>query len=172
LRLFWSRHYNERSQKLSRQVITTIQDDICCGFYAPLNCININGSFPSDRSTEGVPKRILHQRLSCGTYPGFYPQSGQCSDYIDNNAANLVVGGCDWDQAIGYCVDEVLTASTRGCLYYAEVYMDGLIIYPSIALIVSSILNFISIIYTCCLYGKRKRNDVFPDVGLMKVCID
>ena len=38
MRLYWQYYYTDRLQKSSFQKITSIEGDVCCGFFGPLRC--------------------------------------------------------------------------------------------------------------------------------------
>lgn len=86
---------------------------------------------------------FLTRRVTCGSMPGYYPSTDICLDYFDASTIPPIIGGCKWDLgifiilfiiqfiltiiylllAVGYCADNTLKASTRGCASKVEDFL-------------------------------------------------
>jgi hypothetical protein len=163
-RLFWEGKYTDRKNTRSFQVMATVQGDICCGFFAPLNCIPNTNKFPPDRSEMNINPIFLKQEVSCGNITGYYPQTDICTDYYKSAAINPVVGGCNWDLGIGFCTEADVTPSTIGCASAVEDYVGGLITPHITFLLLTTAIIGITMLYSCCMLWKRREEDVFPEL--------
>jgi len=163
-RLVWEYYYTGISDPLKYQVLTTIQGSSCCGFFAPLNCINDTQSFPMGHTTSGIDSPFLNQRVTCGFYPDFYPVQRDCVQYYDAAAVPPIVGGCSYDAGAGSCINVLpVPTSASGCASNVEDWMSALVSSYATSIIGSSAFNVICMIVSCCMWWKRKETDVFPD---------
>jgi len=160
-RLFWENYYTRKSNSRAFQVLSTIQGDGCCGFFAPLQCRNNTEPFPSYLSKKGISSTFLSQRVTCGYKPNFYPQQSDCANYYD--IALGIVGGCNYDLGVSYCLEKTLDQYSLGCASYVEDYATKLVGPHGIAVMILSSFNFIMMLFACCMWWKRKESDVFPD---------
>lgn len=165
-RLFWEGYYSLRGQPLDYEVLSTIEDNgVCCGFFAPLTCIPDTRSFPSDYSEKGVDGEYTTQRVTCGNIPLYYPQIDNCLNYYNDIVVPPIVGGCNYDLGVSYCLSKSLDSNSRGCASQVEDYAIKIIEPHGFAIAVVSSLNLLMMIYACCMWWKRKEYDVFPEFG-------
>jgi len=149
-----------------------LEGDTCCGFYPPFQCNYVEDKrpFPVNRDiTVGIASDLVSQRVTCGPKQGFYPEASggdgtKCSDFYDIVAG--IVGGCNYDHALGYCLKNPITPDSTGCASNVEDLMVSIITPTSYFVIGSTLLNLYAMLITCCLWWKRKANDVFPDVNI------
>lgn len=162
-RLFWEGYYTKKSNVLNYQILSTIEGDICCGFFAPMKCVVDSQSFPTKFSQTGISKSFLSQRVECGNMPGYYPQQDICLVYYDQAAVPPIVGGCNYDLGLSYCLNQVVQSSSMGCASTVEDYVAALVGPHSIVIIVLSAFNFLSMLFSCCMWWKRRETDIFPE---------
>ncbi|KAJ1442002.1 hypothetical protein B484DRAFT_90295 [Ochromonadaceae sp. CCMP2298] len=163
MRLLWESYFSDKENKVSFQVLTTIEADSCCGFFQPYRCIENTDSFPTTRLTDDIDSALLAQRVTCGAYDDYYPAQSNCIDYEDFNADPPIVGGCYYDLGVGFCLDVPIRTGSLGCASAVEDYAVALISIHSTMLIVASIFSLLFMLYSCCMWWKRKDDDVFPE---------
>ena len=170
--LYWKYWYSRRADPLSFQKITLIEGDNCCGFYSPFRCNHVNDTrpFPSNRDVTGVDPALTTQRVQCGAYPGFYPEQPDCQDLYD--IVKGIVGGCSYDHGLGYCIMNPIKPEVVGCASRVEDTMVGVIQPIAVLTLGTVIFNVYAMLLACCMWWKRKANDVFPDINLAKGGID
>lgn len=161
-RLFWEGFFSDKSNTKSFQVLSTIQDNNCCGFFAPLNCVEDTDKFPSAYLQRGIKSQFLNQRVSCGYKPGYYPVQDNCLNYFDIAAIPPIEGGCNYDLGVSYCLQNDVDHNSVGCAPFVEEYASNLILPHGVAIMCLSVLNFLMMVLTCCMWWKRKEHDVFP----------
>jgi hypothetical protein len=166
-RLVWAGIFTEMDDEMQYQVLKTIQDSTgCCGFYPPMQCDPITKGFPNDRPTDGIMSSLTEQRMSCGPEDGYYPVQDNCEHVYDTDTLPHIIGGCRFDLAIGsQCIDTVPTDIDLGCISGVEDYIASLIeMHVYMIFAICPLFNFIGMVFTCCMYWKRKVDqDVFPD---------
>lgn len=162
-RVMWDYLYSHIHDPLEYQTMNIIQKTGCCGFFAPMGCSNITTSFPSDRPLTGITNALKARRLTCGAYKGFYPQQENCLDYYDDTVIPPVPGGCRYDLGIGECLRFFPNDDNIGCASAVEDYMAAQISTHSAMIIASAFLNLICMLLSCCMWWKRKADDVFPN---------
>jgi len=166
-RLVWAGVFSVKSDAMEYSTLKTIQDQNgCCGFFPPLNCEDITSSFPPDRPLDSIKDAFTKQRLKCGDEPYYYPVQDNCEDLADANAVPRVVGGCRYDMAVGStCLTVTPSDDSFGCVSAVEDYVAGLIeFHVTLVYGFCPLLNFIGMVFTCCMFWKRKEGrDVFPD---------
>ena len=155
------------------QIMTNIQVDRCCGFFAPMNCTDniapFKDPFPTTFYLAAITPDMASQHTQCGPYPGFYKEQETCTDYYDAAAVVPIVGGCRTDMGVATCVKTLslgAKGSSKGCADQVEIYVANLILPLANFIIASTFFNFISMLYACCLLWKRKETDVFPEVRI------
>lgn len=159
-RLVWSSYFTKREQKIPYQILTRIQEQDCCGFFAPIRCAANNDSFPSNRETKGISSALLERRVTCSIHdPTYYPEQSDCQDGPEFPD---IVLGCKYDLGVGFCLGKNVIDETKGCAYYMELYVNGLINPHTPTLIVCACFNFFYMLLACCMWWKRKHTDVFP----------
>lgn len=161
-RLFWEGFYSDKSNTRSFQVLSEIQSNACCGFFPPLSCLENTEKFPGRFYKKGIKSSFLSQRVTCGYKPGYYPETSICLDYFDVSAIPPIVGGCNYDLGVSFCLENEIDSNSRGCVSYVEDYASSLIAPHGYAIVSLSIFNLLMMILTCCLWFKRKEHDVFP----------
>lgn len=171
-RLAWTALYNDRNNTNSFQILTTLEGRKCCGFFGPSNCIPDIKKFPSDRPQLGIQKSQLKQRVTCGNKPTYYVTQRDCLDYYDPAAIPPIVGGCNFDMGLGFCISQKITDRSSGCAFEMQDYMISLISPHAVMLIASSALNILSMFIACCMFWKRKEYDVFPEFTITKVKVN
>jgi hypothetical protein len=81
----------------------------CCGFAAPLSCAADARAPPSDRLLDGVSATLQRARQTCGQADRWYPTCGRnsytCSQAVNPDATELVIGGCKYEMPLGACKD-------------------------------------------------------------------
>ena len=162
-RLFWESYFTAKSQKLKFQVLSQIQGSTCCGFFQPFNCIENDGNFPKNRLTAGIDGSFLDQKVACGAYPYFYPEQDNCVNYYDFSANPPLVGGCNYDLGVGFCLNNAIDVTSSGCASLVEDYVVGLISSHAVLIMASSTFNAIFMLFACCMWWKRKEADIFPE---------
>lgn len=162
-RLAWEALYNDRNNTLSFQVLTTLEGRECCGFFAPSGCIEDEQKFPADRPTDGITDLQLQQRVTCGNRPTYYISQQDCLHFYDPAAIPPIVGGCNFDMGLGFCVSKDVDEDSVGCVSAMEDYMVSLIGPHATVLLASTAFNVISMLIACCMFWKRKEYDVFPE---------
>lgn len=162
-RLFWEGYYSSISNSVSFQVLSNIEADTCCGFFAPFQCVENTKKFPSSYSKDGIRSSLLQQRVTCGYQPYFYPEESNCLSYYNEAAIPPIIGGCYFDLGVSYCLTNALDSNSRGCASAVEDYV-GLLVEPhGYTIIILSSFNFIMVFLCCCMWWKRKEYDVFPE---------
>lgn len=161
MRLVWERYFTDKANKYSNQVLATFETG-CCGFFQPFHCIENNSSFPANRLTTGVDSSLLKQRVTCGAYPNYYIQQSNCADDAII-AQPPVIGGCMYDLAVSSCLDATIYSYTIGCASAVEDYAVALISPHATMLIVTAVISMLFMLYSCCLWWKRKESDIFPE---------
>ena len=173
MRLYWEYYYADRETRSSFQKITSIEGDLCCGFFAPLGCVENSNLFPSNRdvssiditlSVNGVSFFLPSQRVVCGDQPqlGYYPATDECFMYSDLSTVPPTVGGCAFDMGLGYCLDKPLTDSSLGCASFVEDTMKANIETTGFLLVFFTFFNVLAMLLECCMWWKRKEIDVLP----------
>jgi len=161
-RLFWEGYFSDKSNTLSFEVLSTIESNACCGFYPPLECIENDAKFPSAYDQQGINNAFLVRRVTCGYEAGYYPEQDNCLNYYDEAAVPPIVGGCNYDLGVSYCLDYSVDSNSRGCVSFVEDYASDLILPHAYAIISLSVFNAVMMTLACCMWWKRKEHDVFP----------
>jgi len=166
--LYWKYWYTRKADPLSFQKITILEGDNCCGFHPPFRCNHVNDTrpFPTNRDVLGVDTSLTSQRVSCGPYPGFYTPQSDCQDLF--NIVQGIVGGCNYDLGLGYCIKNPVTPTSLGCASKVEDAMVATVSPIAYFTLGSVIFNLYAMLLACCMWWKRKANDVFPDINLAK----
>ena len=167
-RLYWEGYFTDKSNTDSFQVLSSIQGKLCCGFFAPTRCITNTAKFPSQYSQLEIKAEFLKQNTICGNMPGYYPNQDNCLDYYDQAAVPPIIGGCNFDMGVGFCLGKELMDSSLGCVSYVEDYIAGIVGPNAIMTILLSALNFFAMLISCCMYWKRKEGDIFPSFTVDK----
>ena len=164
-RLAWASFYSLSGDPAYYQRISTIQDEnLCCGFGAPLRCYNDTRGLPPDRPLENLRPIYAKRRVTCGETVRYYPEQGNCLHFSDPNTFPKIVGGCEYDMAVGICVDDdAAQFNSFGCASFFEDYVAAFVGPQALLLMGSSGMNILSMIVSCCMLWKRKNSDVFPD---------
>ncbi len=171
-RLVWAYMFSLRDDARQHQILDQLQkDSTCCGFFPPFSCTEITASFPPDRISTGVDSHLASQRLTCGPEPMYYPPvldeglEGYCKDLSDPKPPGIV-GGCRYDLAVGdYCIAAGVIPETSGCIDAVERYVASLITTHVYSLYhICPLFNIIGMILTFCMFFKRKREDIFPEL--------
>jgi hypothetical protein len=172
MRLLWETYFTDKSNKDSFQVLTTFESGTCCGFFQPFNCIENQASFPKDRLQTTVDGYLLEQRVTCSKFDFYYPAQDNCIDYKDFSADPPLVGGCNYDLGVGFCLDVDIESGSQGCASVVEDYAVSLITMHSAMMFVCAAISLVFMTYSCCMWWKRKESDVFPEfVTDVKVCM-
>lgn len=161
MRLLWQTYYSYKSDKDAFQVLSKLQSD-CCGFFQPYNCISNPDKFPSSRLQEGVDGYLLEGRVICSEFEFYYPVQDNCIAYKDFAADPPIIGGCNYDLGVGFCLDAAIQGNSLGCASAVEDYAVALIAPHSGMLFVSSAFSLLFMTYSCCMWWKRKESDLFP----------
>ena len=165
MRLAWASFFSLSDDPKYYQYISTLQDDnLCCGFGPPLRCVNDTRKPPPDRPLEDLDRLYARRRVTCGETARYYPQQDNCLHYFDPNTIPQIVGGCEYDMAVGNCVDDdAVLFNSYGCANYMEDFVASFVGPQALLLMGSSGMNILSMIVSCCMLWKRKNSDVFPD---------
>lgn len=161
-RLVWQYYFSTKDERKSYQILSTLQESGCCGFFPPFHCKEIESGYPKSLGTTGIDKKFLKQRVSCGAYENYYPEQNNCIDYYDFAASPPIVGGCEYDLGVGFCLTQDVDGATAGCASATEDYVSTFVIPQVPMLIGCSILNLAYMLIACCMWWKRKESDVFP----------
>ena len=164
-RLYWEGYYTNRAKPESFQVLATIQGAVCCGFFAPLNCIPNKKPFPTTYSQMGILPSLLSQQVSCGPVEGYYPQTESCLDYYKSAAVVPIIGGCRYDMGVGFCMKNDVREESIGCASAVEDYIGSTVAPHAAFLLLSAFINLIAMLYECCMLWKRREDDIFPIVA-------
>jgi hypothetical protein len=173
MRLMWAHYYSDRNTKSSFQKITSIEGDLCCGFFAPLGCVSDPAPFPLDRDITGIPLSlevsgvsypIVEQRTLCGPVEMYYPRTDECLHYSDLSTVPPTIGGCSFDMGLGYCLLKELTHNSLGCASFVEDTMVASIETTGFMLAFLTLLNILAMLLECCMWWKRKETDVLPSI--------
>lgn len=166
IRLMWASYFSDKANRYSFLRLFQIQENgNCCGFFRPFDCIENKDGYPSDKLQQGITGSLLKARVSCGDYDNYYPKQSNCVDFFDFAAEPPIVGGCEYDLGVGSCLDEDIQGSFLGCASHAEDYVVGLITAHSSMMFVCSLVSLQFMIYSCCMWWKRKESDVFPAIS-------
>jgi hypothetical protein len=161
MRLYWLYYFSTALEDtVSYQALTSIEQEICCGFFAPMQCREQPIPFPIDRPLDGIESSYISSRVSCGPVENFYPLTSVCSTFADITLG--IVGGCNYDYGIGYCLDREIKEESLGCASDVEDITVGLITFPGGIVTVLAFLNLYAMLLQCCVWWKRKESDVFP----------
>jgi hypothetical protein len=162
-RLVWETYFSLATQDaLQFQAITNLEGSECCGFFAPMRCVENNSSFPSNFGTKSVDSGLLSQRVVCGNKPGYYPQQTTCLDYFDAAVKPPVVGGCRYDMGLGRCLALDVTDTSKGCASAVEDLLMTRVVGHLDAMLGCTFLSVLCLCLSCCVWCKRKNYDVFP----------
>lgn len=74
-----------------------------------------------------------------------------------------IVGGCKYDMGVGYCLTVNIDGSMIGCASAVEDYSVTLITPHVPLLMICAAVHALFMLYTCCMWWKRKESDVFPE---------
>ena len=170
-RLIWTYLFSVRENPTQFQIMATIErDSECCGFFSPMvedapttGCDPINLPLPNGHRVEDLPTKWVQSKLSCGAYPGFYLRQMDCVAYYDVSVAPPIVGGCNYDLGIGPCLELDVDDGSMGCASSIEDYSATLIEGTGYGLFTGAFFNFLAMLISCCVWWKRKAEDVFPD---------
>lgn len=165
MRLAWASFYSLSGDPTYYQYLSVIQEEnLCCGFGPPLRCLNDTRKPPPDRPLDNLDSIFTKRRVTCGETSRYYPQQDNCLHYFDPNTIPQIIGGCEYDMALGNCVDNDAAAfNSFGCANFLEDYVATFVGPPALLIIGSSGMNILSMLISCCLIWKRKDSDVFPD---------
>lgn len=163
MRLLWEYYYSDRGNKDSFQVLTNFGEGTCCGFFQPFRCIPNMAKFPRTRLQDGIDSYLLEHRVICSQHDNYYPRQSECIDYKDFAADPPIIGGCQHDLGVGFCLDAEISPASTGCASAVEDYATQLIEPHSIMLLVSSGMSLLFMTYSCCMWWKRKSTDLFPE---------
>ncbi|CAM9303227.1 unnamed protein product, partial [Scytosiphon promiscuus] len=164
--LVW-RSYNYLSldyTKYYQRLVTIEQDGVCCGFGPPTRCTGDSRGFPSYFSEDQVGFST-DRRYVCGPEENWYDSNYFCSQYVDETAVFLEIGGCKYDYPMGQCMDidvDVLEGA-RGCAFELEMHMIDKVTVHALAIMGLSALMFASMLAGCCMFWKRAYDDSMPD---------
>ena len=188
IRLAWmGTYYRGARQKDNAQskVLEQIEEFAeCCGFGPPEACDDVSndGNFPKHFETQSfLGKDMVKERYRCSSDYDctsstaasdddilassfcWYPvEDGVCEHYAADDIAKAHPLGCRYDWGLGSCLDETVTAGSKGCAWHFEEIMNDKIHGHGIAFLVFLILEFTSIFSACCYCWKRKNTDVLP----------
>lgn len=162
-RLVWAYFFSTKTQILNFQQLSVMQGGFCCGFGPPLKCLENTDNYPKNRLTTGVSSDLLAQRVTCSSYANFYPQQDNCATVIDYSTNPATIGGCWYDLAVGYCLNNAPVSTSSGCSYYTELYVINLISAHASIFLGLSGFSLMFMLLGCCMWWKRKETDVFPD---------
>jgi hypothetical protein len=163
MRLLWNSYFTDKKAKSSFQVLTTFEGGTCCGFFQPFRCIPNTDKYPKTRLQTGISSDLLDARVTCGAYENYYPQQDNCLDYKDFAADPPIIGGCEYDLGVGFCLDVRVKSSSMGCASEVEDYAVTLITPHFAMLLFSSAVSLLFMTYSCCMWWKRKDSDLFPE---------
>lgn len=163
IRLVWASYFTKRDKKEAFQVLTSIGDGRCCGFFQPFRCIANADKYPKDLNQAGVDGTLLAARVQCSSFPKYYPERDNCKDVEDFSTNPPTIGGCRYDLAAGNCLDVPIEAGTYGCASYMEDWVVAKIAPHSFLLLFCAAINFLYMLLACCMWWKRKEADVFPE---------
>ena len=110
----------------------------------------------------GVPKALQRAVVICGNRPSYYPHQRDCWDYFDPAAIPPILGGCHYDMGLGSCIEKDVHDLSLGCANQMENYMVALISPHATMLVMATTFNIIAMLVSCCMFWKRKEQDVFP----------
>jgi hypothetical protein len=167
-RLFWEGYFQTNHQTASITMLTQLQAQVCCGFFAPMGCVPITNAYPSSLVTTGIDSSYLDQVVSCGHSGGYYPQNDLCTVYYDEAAIPPIVGGCNYDMGISFCLNQQILPTASGCASRVEDYLASLVLPHSSLLLISSFFNLTGMLFACCMWWKRKSTDIFPEFKTLK----
>jgi hypothetical protein len=128
-----------------------------------MKCVPNTEPFPSKFSLSGIDPVLLEQRVSCGAYPGYYPQDQYCTTYYDQARIPPIIGGCNYDLGVNFCTQQEIRSYSSGCASVTEDYVGELIKPMGTMVIGLSMLNFLCMLIACCMWWKRKEFDIFPE---------
>ena len=161
MRLYWMYYFTHAlDDTAAYQRLTSLEGDICCGFFAPMQCRNQTSTYPENRITTGIHPKYLTERVTCGPVKLFYPETSVCSTYADISLG--IIGGCNYDHGIGYCLDVEVDSESLGCASFVEDFMANAIAFSGLILMGLTFFNVFSMFLACCVWWKRKESDVFP----------
>ncbi|CAM9804812.1 unnamed protein product [Ectocarpus sp. 12 AP-2014] len=150
--------------KYYQRLVTIEQDGVCCGFGPPTRCTGDARDFPSYFSENQVGFGT-DRRYVCGAEDDWYDSNYFCSQYVDETAVFLEIGGCKYDYPMGQCMDidvDVLEGA-RGCAFELEMHMTDKVIVHAFVIMGLSALMFASMLSGCCMFWKRAYDDSMPD---------
>lgn len=160
LRLLWADYFYKNSDKAAFQTLSNVQGGLCCGFFPPFKCVEDTRKYPENRTKKGIKSSFLEQRVMCGYYPNYYPVQDNCYNYYD--FGNSIIGGCNYDMGVGFCLLDPVEDGSSGCASSLEDYAINLIAPHAILIIVTSAFSLLYIIICTCMWFKRKETDIFP----------
>lgn len=161
-RLVWQYYFSTKDNRKSYQILSTLQETACCGFFQPFQCQEITSKYPKNLGTKGIDSSFLKQRVSCGPYENYYPEQDNCIDYYDFAASPPIVGGCRYDLGVGFCLNQNVEGEMFGCASATEDLVATFVVPQVPMMLGCSVLNLAYMLIACCMWWKRKESDVFP----------
>lgn len=159
-RLVWVSHFSNKNDPSQFQVLTELQGTSCCGYFAPRNCIENLEPYPSGLQLAGISRSLTESRVQCGISSRYYPEQDNCEDLF--SIVPRIVGGCDYDLGVGFCLDNEVGA---GCAPLVEEYVVLQVQPHALLVVMCSAFNALSMLFACCMWWKRKESDIFPEFG-------
>mmetsp|Transcript_26582 Transcript_26582/g.39156 ORF Transcript_26582/g.39156 Transcript_26582/m.39156 type:complete len:330 (+) Transcript_26582:273-1262(+) len=177
-RLVWI-SYATRSVKDAsyyKRIMDIQVEGSCCGLGPPKRCTPDRNPYNDRFPLSDIPLEYATERQVCAKEEFWYPPTDTCnynqSEWTslnkNNNSTSTTVGGCMYDMALGGCQNVDVGASTTGCLAALEDKIGAAIEPPSQVLLGMSSIQAVAFVASCCLFWKRKREDVLPNMEYFK----
>ncbi len=123
----------------------------CCGIEPPNGCYFGANIFNGTYGNENLPD-------FCGQEAGWYPSSAKCTIQLEDNSG-LYNAGCPYSLPAGTCKS---LGYNKGCSYSIQVWLQSRLLPKVKTLTLLTLVNLLMGLLQCCLFGKRKENDVLP----------
>lgn len=163
LRLLWSSYFRNAiiDDSYMQDLIDLQRQGACCGFGPPNRC---------EEDTRPPPEEYLShgevQRRECGVQKWWYPaqldKAVECDQIVSLSVVDPVNGGCQFDMAVGDCMDRGITQFSRGCAYQLQAWYASLVSPIGYAGVALTFIPVMAVLSSCCLCFKRKDSDVLP----------
>ena len=184
---------NEKSSDYYKRIIDVQSKGQCCGFYPPLLCMATISQMEIDQASQKKNKFELllldesQNQNKCGFLEKYYwyphdlaefcptqvkihPRIMNTTfmmsdkDYMMNIEDNQITIGCPYHLPLGNCKIDTINSETLGCAaIFEDQINDELFVTVDIAIFLGH-FRVLSMIFACCLFWKRKREDVLPNL--------
>lgn len=159
-RLWLTLYTGSTTDKAKRAMLLHFEDDnFCCGWGPPLQCMNTLGGNFSDYAPELLlsDRPVLEALNRCSRHLGWYQRNTDMCRIVDDNG----FAGCPYMFSNSKTCEQ-LTTLRPGCAgFFQEAYMSKFRTYGLVA-VGAAFIQIMTMVMSCCYCFKRKYTDVLP----------